>query len=188
MTERSRPGPLLLVLLGPTGSGKSELALALAKELDGEIVGCDSLQVYRGFDAATAKPDAATRQLVRHHLVDCVDPRTDYTMADYVRAADAAIADVGSRGRVPLVVGGSGLYLRGLLRGVIEAPARDTGLRHRLHRIIERGGTERLRLVLRRHDRVSERRIPEADVQRLVRALELALVGGIFRKNQLALA
>jgi len=177
MTTPARPLTAVLVLLGPTGTGKSDVALEVARLLDGEIIGCDALQVYRGLDAATAKPPPAARRAVRHHLVDCVDPRTDYTMADYARAADGAVAAVVSRGRVPLVVGGTGLYLRGLLRGIIEAPARDPELRGRLYRIVERGGTERLRGWLRRHDPASERRIPAADVQRLVRAIELARGG-----------
>jgi tRNA dimethylallyltransferase len=178
MTAPRRPGTAVLVLLGPTGTGKSDVALEVARLLDGEIVGCDALQVYRGLDAATAKPSPTARRAVRHHLIDCVDPRTDYTMADYVRAADGAVAAVLSRGRVPLIVGGTGLYLRGLLRGFIDAPARNAALRGRLYGIVERGGTERLRGWLRRHDPASERRVPAADVQRLVRAIELAHEGG----------
>lgn len=178
MTGAPRPLAAVLVVLGPTGTGKSDVAFEVARILDGEIVGCDALQVYRGLDAGTAKPTPAARRAVRHHLVDCVDPRTDYTMADYVRAADAAVAAVVSRGKVPLIVGGAGLYLRGLLRGFIDAPGRDPELRSRLHRIVARGGTERLRAWLRRHDPASERRIPAADVQRLVRAIELARGGG----------
>jgi len=116
---------------------------------------------------------------VRHHLVDCVDPRNDFTMADYVRAAERAIFEVDGQGRVPLVVGGTGLYLRGLLRGVIEAPARDPQLRDRLHRIVERGGAGRLHAWLRRRDPDSAGRIAPTDVQRLVRAVELARAGGV---------
>jgi tRNA dimethylallyltransferase len=185
MTDSALPLAAVLVVLGPTGTGKSDVALEVARALDGEIVGCDALQVYRGLDAATAKPTAAARRSVRHHLVDCVDPRTDYTMADYVRAADGAVAAVVARGRLPLVVGGTGLYLRGLLRGFIDAPARDPELRSRLHRIVDRGGTERLRGWLRRHDPASERRIPAADVQRLVRAIELASAGGASWSDRL---
>jgi tRNA dimethylallyltransferase len=185
MTTSARPLTAVLVLLGPTGTGKSDVALEVARLLDGEIIGCDALQVYRGLDAATAKPPPAARRAVNHHLVDCVDPRTDYTMADYVRAADGAVATVVSRGRVPLVVGGTGLYLRGLLRGFIDAPARDPELRGRLYRIVERGGTERLRRWLRRHDPASERRIPAADVQRLVRAIELVGGGGASWSDRL---
>ena len=164
----------LLVVLGPTGTGKSAAALEVARQLGGEIVGCDAYQVYRGLDAATAKPPAESRRAVRHHLVDCVDPRTDFSMADYVRAAERAIATIAGRGHVPLVVGGNGLYLRGLLRGVIEAPGRDSELRARLHRIIEQGGASRLWSWLGRHDPETAGRLRPGDVQRLVRAIELA--------------
>jgi tRNA dimethylallyltransferase len=185
MTGPPGPGTALLVLLGPTGTGKSDLALELARRLDGEIVGCDALQVYRGLDAGTAKASEATRRAARHHLVDCIDPRTDYSLADYVRAADTAIAGVVSREHVPLVVGGTGLYLRGLLRGIIGAPPRDPELRRRIHRMIERGGSERLRRWLARRDADSERRIPAGDVQRLVRAIELAHPGGASWSDRL---
>ncbi len=174
MSGQARPNTTLLVVLGPTGMGKSRAALEVARLLRGEIVGCDAYQVYRGLDAATAKPSAEFRRAVPHHLVDCVDPRTDFSMADYVRAADRAIATIAGRGCVPLVVGGNGLYLRGLLRGVIEAPARDPELRTRLHRIIDRGGASRLFGWLGRHDPETARRLGPGDVQRLVRAIELA--------------
>ena len=174
MTGAGSPERSLLVLLGPTGTGKSGVALELARRLDGEIVGCDALQVYRGLDAATAKPTPGERRRVPHHLVDCVDPHADFSMADYVRRAERVIEGICERGRLPLVVGGTGLYLRGLLRGIIETPPRDAELRRRLYDIVERGGAGRLRGMLRRIDPVSERRIPVADVQRLVRALELA--------------
>jgi tRNA dimethylallyltransferase len=169
----SLSGPLL-VLLGPTGTGKSSLAVDLALALSGEIVGCDSLQVYRGFDVATAKPTPEERRRVPHHLIDAVDPRVDYSMADYVSDADAAVGEIASRDRLPLIVGGTGLYLRGLLRGVIAAPARDTVLRRRLYAIVARGGADRLHAWLERRDPESARRIPPADVRRLVRAIELA--------------
>jgi tRNA dimethylallyltransferase len=166
--------PPLLVLLGPTGTGKTDLALGIAAALDTEIVGCDALQVYRGFDAATAKPGLRARAAVPHHLVDCVDPATDFTLGDYVRLADRAIASIRARGRVPLIVGGTGLYLRGLLRGVIEAPARDPRLRDRLRRTVERGGGARLHAWLALRDPAAAARIGPADAQRLVRAVELA--------------
>lgn len=178
MTELPRPLTAVLVLLGPTGTGKSDVALGVARVLGGEIIGCDALQVYRDLEAATAKPSPAARRAARHHLVDCIDPRTHYTMADYVRAADGAIAAVASRGRVPLVVGGAGLYLRGLLRGFVRAPPRDAELRERLRRIVERGGLMRLRGWLRRQDPESEARIPAGDVQRLMRAIEMVRSDG----------
>jgi len=168
-------GPRLLVVLGPTGTGKSRLALALASRLDGEIVGCDALQVYRGLDAATAKPSAADRRRVPHHLVDVVEPRRDYSLAEYVRDAEAAIRAIAGRGRVPLVVGGTGMYLRGLLRGVVDAPPRDAALRARLSRIAERRGIVALHRWLGRVDPRSASRLTPQDRQRVLRALELAL-------------
>ena len=178
MTSAPRPAPRLLVVLGSTGTGKSEVAVELALRLGGEIVGCDAFQVYRGLDAATAKPDAKQLASVPHHLVSCVDPETDFSMADYVLAAERAIEEVTARGRVIVIVGGTGLYLRGLLRGVIEAPSRDERLRARVRRIIERGGESRLRRWLGRRDPESRRRIRPGDKQRLVRAVELALLEG----------
>ena len=120
--------PPLLVIVGPTGVGKTAVAIEAAERIDGEIVGCDALQVYRGFDSATAKPDAVERARVRHHLVDCVDPGVDFTAAEYARRATETIAEIRGRGRAILVVGGTGMYLRALLRGVVDAPARDPNL------------------------------------------------------------
>ena len=146
--------------------------------MGGEIVGCDAVQVYRGLDAATAKPTPAERGRVEHHLVDHVDPRRDYSLADFVAEADAAIAGIVERRRTPLVVGGTGMYLRGLLRGVVSAPARDQRLRERLRGLIERRGSARVHRWLVRLDPDSADRVAPADRQRLVRALELALGHG----------
>jgi tRNA dimethylallyltransferase len=165
------------VILGPTGTGKSAVAVAVAERIGGEIVGCDALQVYRGFDAATAKPSRAERERVRHHMIDEVDPSVDYTLADWVRGAERAIADVAERGRTPIVAGGTGMYLRGLLLGVIDAPPRRPELRLRLSRLSERRGTARLHRWLVRLDPRSAARIAPGDGQRIVRALELALTG-----------
>jgi tRNA dimethylallyltransferase len=165
------------VVLGATGTGKSSLALALAEELGGEIVGCDALQVYRHFDAATAKPTAAERSRVPHHLVDCVDPRRDFNMADFVRSAERIVADVAARGKIPIVAGGTGLYLRGLLRGIVDAPPRDAQLRRRLRAVADRRGAPSLHRWLGRLDPGSAARLAPGDTQRLVRALELALSG-----------
>jgi tRNA dimethylallyltransferase len=178
VSEHERPAPALLVLVGPTGSGKSALALKLSVELDCEIIGCDALQVYRGFDAATAKPSIEERRQVPHHLIDCVDPVVDFSLADYVRLAEAAIAEIAERRRVPFVVGGTGMYLRGLLRGVISAPPRDAALRDRLREIVRRGGGDRLRAWLERMDPDSARRIPPGDLQRTLRAIELGYSPG----------
>jgi tRNA dimethylallyltransferase len=149
----------------------------VALRLRGEIVGCDALQVYRGFDAATAKPSHADRGRVPHHLVDMLDPRRDFSVADYVRRAERAISDIRSRGRVPLVVGGTGMYLRGLLKGVVAAPPRDPGLRARLRRMADRFGSERLHRWLGRLDPLSAERLHPGDTQRVLRAIEVALVG-----------
>ncbi len=167
----------LLVVVGPTGTGKSALALALAETLGGEIVGCDAVQVYRGFDCATAKPSADERRRVPHHLIDCADPRVDFSLADYVRSAEQALAAIRGRGRVAVVTGGTGLYLRGLLAGVLPAPARDPALRARLRSILDRGGARHLRRLLARLDPGSAARIAPRDTQRLARALELAAGG-----------
>jgi tRNA dimethylallyltransferase len=171
-------GLSLLVILGPTGTGKSELALRVAHELQGEIVGCDALQVYRGFDVATAKPTAAERARVPHHLIDWLEPGTECSLADWVRAADRAIARIAARGRVPLVVGGTGLYLRGLLRGVVDAPPRDERLRRRLRAVAERHGPACLHAWLARLDPESAGRLAPADLQRVTRAIEVARAGG----------
>jgi len=173
MNAAGASGPRLLVVLGPTGTGKSAFGLALAKALNGEIVGCDAVQIYRGLDRATAKPSIEDRAAVPHHLVDRIDPQTDCSLAQYVQLAERVIREIGERGRVPIVVGGTGMYLRGLLRGVIEAPPRDPELRARLRAILAGGGERRLRRWLVARDPASARRIAPADTQRMIRALEM---------------
>lgn len=165
------------MICGPTGTGKSEVAVQVAERIGGEIVGCDALQVYRRLDAATAKPTAEQRRRVPHHLVDVVEPETPFSLGAYVRLAEAAIAEVRERGSVPVVVGGTGMYLRGLLRGVVAAPAGDPALRERLRRMAARFGTSRLHRWLRRLDPESAARLPRGDAQRVTRALEGALGG-----------
>jgi tRNA dimethylallyltransferase len=150
-------------------------------------MGCDALQVYLGFDAATAKPSAEQRARVRHHLVDCIDPRRDLNMADYVREADRIAADISTRGLVPVVAGGSGMYLRGFLRGVVDAPPRDSGLRLRLRAVAERRGTPSLHRMLSRLDPASAERLAPGDTQRVVRAMELALTGDATWSERLRL-
>jgi tRNA dimethylallyltransferase len=147
----------------------------VARRLGGEIVGCDALQVYRGFDAATAKPSSADRRAIRHWLIDVADPREDYSLARFIVDADRAIADIAGRGLVPVIAGGTGMYLRGLLKGIVPASPRDPGLRARLHRLVTRHGAKRLHRFLRRVDAASADRVPPEDTQRVVRALELAL-------------
>jgi tRNA dimethylallyltransferase len=163
---------------GPTGTGKSHLAAAVALSLGGEVVGCDALQVYRGLDAATAKPSRMERERIPHWLVDIADLRDAYTLADYVRDADAAIAAIVARGRVPVVAGGTGMYLRGLLKGIVAAPPPDHALRARLKSTLARYGAPRLHRLLAKLDPGSAQRIAPEDAQRVVRALELALPRG----------
>lgn len=134
--------------------------------------------MYAGFDAATAKPSAEARRRVRHHLVDVADPRRDFTVADYVRLAEEAIEEIRARGRVPIVVGGTGMYLRGLLRGIVPAPPRDEALRARLRAMALRFGSERLHRWLGRLDPASAGRLQATDTQRILRGLEVALRSG----------
>lgn len=149
-------------------------------------MGCDALQVYRGLDAATAKPSAEARRRVPHHLVDVADPREAFSLATYVREADAAIEAIVGRGRVPVVVGGTGMYLRGLLAGIVATPPRDAALRERLHGIAARRGSAPLHRWLERLDPGSARRLMPSDTQRIVRALELALEGSGSWSERLA--
>jgi tRNA dimethylallyltransferase len=172
-----RTCPILLVV-GPTAVGKSDFALRLAGRVGGEIVSADSMQVYRGLDAATAKPDAAARARVPHHLLDLVDPGTDFSMGDFVRQAESAIAGIRSRGRAPIVVGGTGLYVRALLRGMAEAPRRIPRLRARLHALAARRGLPFVHRMLRRVDPETAGRLPPRDRQRILRALEVRFAAG----------
>lgn len=181
---RGAPDPIaapklaLLAILGPTGTGKSELAYELALRLGGEIVNCDALQVYRGFDAATAKPPIEHRRRVRHHLVDCVEPERDFNVAEFERLATKAVSEIAERERLPIVAGGTGMYLRGLLRGIVASPRRDEALRARIRAIGARRGSEALHRWLGRLDADSAARIAPGDVQRLARAVEFALLDG----------
>ena len=167
------PLPRLIAVAGPTASGKSALALRLAAARGGEIVSCDSLQVYRGLDIGSAKPTRAERDAVPHHLLDVVDPDQDFSAADYGRLARQAVADIAGRGRTPIVAGGTGLYLRALLHGLFEGPARDEPLRRRLEAIAGRRGDDRLHRMLARVDPEAAARIEPRDRVRVVRALEV---------------
>lgn len=164
--------------MGPTAAGKSSLALELARAHEGEIVSCDSLQVYRGLDVGSAKPLPAERRLVPHHLLDVADPGQDFSAAEYAQRARAAVRDVAARGRLPIVVGGTGLYLRALLLGLFEGPARDLALRRRLEAMADRHGDARLHRLLRRVDPEAAARIPAPDRVRVVRALEVYFLTG----------
>jgi tRNA dimethylallyltransferase len=168
--------PRAVAILGPTATGKSALGIALARRFDGEVVSCDSTAVYRRFDIGTDKVPLSARQGVPHHLIDVADPTEAYSAARYAREAAAAIRDITARGRLPIVVGGTGLYYRALTRGFFPGPARDTALRTRLERIADRKGVERLHTLLGRVDPESAARIQSRDRKRLIRALEVYVV------------
>jgi tRNA dimethylallyltransferase len=167
--------PLLVVVLGPTASGKTALSLALAKRFNGEIVSCDSVAVYRDFEIGTAKPTVAERTSVPHHCIDIVSPERDYSAGDYQRDGRAAIADITARGRLPIVTGGSGLYLRALLEGLFDGPQRSEPLRARLRRSAARHSAGWLGRVLERLDPAAASRIHANDTPKLIRAIEVSL-------------
>jgi tRNA dimethylallyltransferase len=167
--------PLLVVILGPTGSGKTSLSVALGQRFDGEIVSCDSVAVYRGLEIGSAKPSAEQRKLIPHHLLDVVDPDAFYTAGDYSRAARKAIAAIVGRGRLPIVTGGTGLYLRALLQGLFAGPQRSPALRDRLLRNAETRGPLSLHRILKRLDPASAARIHANDTAKVVRAIEVTL-------------
>jgi tRNA dimethylallyltransferase len=172
------PGsPFVAVLAGPTASGKTRLAIEAARRIGGEIVNADSQQVYRGLDVGTAKPTAEERAAVPHHLLDVVDPGEGMDAARWSALADAAIADIVERGRVPVVVGGTGLYLRALLHGVVDAPGRDPALRTALEEEATLHGRPALHRRLAAIDPGAAARIRENDLVRIVRALEIAAGG-----------
>jgi tRNA dimethylallyltransferase len=170
--------PRLLAIVGPTATGKSALGIALAQRFDGEIVSCDSTAVYRGFDIGTDKVPLAEQRGIAHHMVDVVDPIEEYSAARYAREAAAVIRDITARGRLPILVGGTGLYYRALTRGMFEGPSRDEPLRRRLERVAGRRGPGCLHRWLKRVDPPSAERIQVPDVKRLVRALEVWILTG----------
>jgi tRNA dimethylallyltransferase len=168
-------GPLALIVLGPTASGKSALALHLAERLQGEIVSCDSVAVYHEFDIGAAKPSAEDRRRVPHHLIDVVSPAEQFTAGDYSRLARRALQEVSSRNRLPIVVGGTGLYLRALLEGLFSGPPRSEELRQRLRERAADRGPAYLHRLLARLDPAAARTIHKNDVAKMVRALEVSI-------------
>jgi tRNA dimethylallyltransferase len=146
-------------------------------QFDGEIVSCDSVAVYRGLEIGSAKPSAEQREVVPHHLLDVVAPDAFYTAGNYAREARAAIADITGRGKLPIVAGGTGLYLRALLQGLFSGPQRSTALRERLLRRAETRGPAGLHRILRRLDAASAARIHANDVAKVIRAIEVTLAG-----------
>jgi tRNA dimethylallyltransferase len=176
--QHPQRSPILVALLGPTATGKSALALALAERYGGEIINCDSTAIYRGFDIGTDKLAASERRGVPHHLIDIADPTDEYTAAQYARDASATVREIHARGRLPIVVGGTGFYYRALTRGLFPGPGRDARLRARLEAIARRRGDAFLHRMLRRFDVESGRRIQLHDVKRVIRALEVFFLTG----------
>ena len=166
----------LVAVVGPTATGKSALALALAERHHGEIINCDSTAVYRGFDIGTDKIAANERRGIPHHLIDIVEPTTEYTAAQFARDAAAAIRDIHARGQLPFVVGGTGFYYRALTRGLFPGPGRDSEVRERLEGIASRRGVLFLHRMLKRFDPPSAIRIQPSNVDAFNNAAYGALV------------
>lgn len=173
--------PKILAIVGPTASGKSALAEALAERLDGEIVSCDSMQIYRGMDIGTAKPDQKTRARVRYHLIDVVDPAQEFSMVEYLTLAERAVADILSRGKLPILCGGTGLYLDAFLRGMPESPGGDPALREGLAALAAERGSDYLLEELAKVDPESAAAIHPSNVRRVIRALEIYQATGITK-------
>ena len=169
----------LVAILGPTATGKSALALAIAERFDGEIINCDSTAVYRAFDIGTDKIAPADRRGIPHHLIDIADPTDEYTAAQFARDAAQVVREVHARRRLPVLAGGTGFYYRALTRGLFPGPGKNAALRRRLESIAERRGVTFLHRMLRRVDADSSRRIQPRDLKRLVRALEVYFLTGV---------
>jgi len=169
---------VLTVVAGPTASGKSALAVQLARVLDAELVSADSQQLYRHFDIGTAKPSAEELEAVPHHLVSVLDPLDRCSAARWAKLADEAIADIHARGKRVVVVGGTGLYLRVLLHGVVDAPGSDQALRDRWEALADEQGEAALHALLAQVDPAEARRLPPADRVRIIRALEIHALTG----------
>lgn len=181
MTDRTADvtrQPRLVAIVGATATGKSALGVALAHRFDGEVVSCDSTAVYRGFDIGTDKLPPAQQEGIPHHMVDTVHPTEEYSAARYAREAATVIRDITRRGKLPILVGGTGLYYRALTRGFFPGPERDATLRRRLERVAHRRGVEWLYGWLGRVDPPSALRIQPRDLKRLIRALEVYLLTG----------
>src|SRR6201998_2840957 len=166
----------LIVILGPTASGKSALAIELAKRLDGEILVCDSTQVYRHFDIGTAKVAQNDWHGIEHHLIDLVEPDEVFTAGDYRRHALLALDDLRQRAKLPILAAGTGLYLRALLEGLADAPTRSEELRDRLRHSAAQHGPVHLHKILARLDPASAARIDPRDAQKIIRAIEMRII------------
>jgi tRNA dimethylallyltransferase len=171
----------LVVILGPTASGKSALGIELARRFDGEILVCDSTQIYKHFDIGTGKIPAAEQQGIRHHLVDLIEPDKVFTAGEYRRRAEVVLADLRRRGKLPIVTAGTGLYLRALLEGLADVPERSETIRARLRESAEKHKPKHLHAILGRLDPESAARIDSGDEQKTIRAIEMRLLAGKTR-------
>lgn len=176
MNGKDKPG--LVIIQGPTASGKTELAVRLAERFGGEIVNADSMQVYRGMDIGTAKPSPEMRQRVPHHLMDIVTPDVNFSASDFRNAAIPVIADIQSRGKRVFVVGGTGLYIRSLLHGLVDSPCGDESLRSELNEFARQKGNEELLRQLAQVDPITAQQLHPNDQVRIVRALEVYRLTG----------
>jgi tRNA dimethylallyltransferase len=167
--------PLLVVILGPTASGKTTLSLALAEKFHGEIINCDSVAMVREFDVGTAKPSAAERARAPHHLFDVVDPTRYITAGEYARQARQVLSEVSLRYHLPIIVGGTGLYLRALLEGLFPGPQRSEELRERLRESAARHSSDHLHRILQHLDRAAAEKVHTNDIPKLIRAIEVCL-------------
>ena len=172
-SKKAGPPVGLIAICGPTATGKTELAVRLCEALRGEIVSCDSMQIYQGFDIGTAKPDAEEQRRAKHHLIGTVDPETDFSVSDYVALAEKTVLDIVQREKLPVLAGGTGLYMRSLLRGVsFEEDTRDEALRRRLFELAAEHGNPYLYDRLRQCDPAAAEAIHPNNLKRVVRALE----------------
>ena len=169
---------ILVAIVGPTATGKSTLGIEIAERFGGEVISCDSTAVYRGFDIGTDKVPLEDRRGIPHHLIDVADPRENYSAARYATDAAAVIFETIARGRLPILVGGTGLYYRALTRGLFPGPGRDSDIRERLSALSDRYGVERLHRLVRYIDPESADRIHARDARRLIRALEVYYLTG----------
>ncbi|MDD5136241.1 MAG: tRNA (adenosine(37)-N6)-dimethylallyltransferase MiaA [Candidatus Omnitrophica bacterium] len=168
----------IVFIVGPTAIGKTGLAVKLAKRIGGEIISADSMQVYKGMRILSQSPTSAERRMARHHLVELLDPRKEYSVAAFIKEASRLISSITARGKVPIVAGGSGLYIKGLIEGIFPSPKADLKFRKKMNRFAEKYGSRRLHSKLAKIDPASAGMIHPNDIRRIVRALEIQHTSG----------